>query len=66
MLKNNLVEQLRTFENHWVALPKEQDKVIANGKSLKETIANAKGSGCKEPIYFFVPSQEYGYAPACK
>lgn len=66
MSKNSLLEKLKTFENCWVALTKEQDRVITDGKSLKETIENVKAISYKDPIYFFIPSQKHGYAPACK
>lgn len=42
---------LKPYFGKWVALTKDEKKVIADGKSLKEVIEKAKKKKYMEPIF---------------
>ena len=63
-LKNNdLSEILRPYDNMWVALSKDNKKVIEAGKSLKQLFEKLKGKDYREFEFMKVPDFRMSYAP---
>jgi hypothetical protein len=54
--RRNHPEQLREFENQWVALEGEQ--LIAHGTDPAEVIKKARALGIKRPYVFFVEQKK--------
>lgn len=53
----NYGKMLIKYCGNWVALSHDESKVIAVGKSLAETIKEAKKTQEKDPIYVMVSEQ---------
>ena len=49
-------DSLLKYSGRWIAL--EGETVIASGKSLTQTIADARSSGIKSPYVFFVGAND--------
>ncbi len=46
---------IKEYKGKWVALTKDEKRVVSFGKSAKETLEKAEKKGIKEPILFKVP-----------
>ena len=46
---------VKKYKGKWIALTENEKKVIASGKSAKETLEKAKKEGLNNPILFKVP-----------
>ncbi len=55
---------LTQYQNQWVALNNKQDKVLANGRSLKVVISRTKKSGHENAVFMKVPSVAFTISPA--
>jgi hypothetical protein len=58
----NFLDQLKPFENKWVAFV--DDKLIASGDTVAEVKRNADAAGTKEYSFYLVPSSASSFAPA--
>lgn len=57
----NLVQQLKDFENKWVALTKDEMKVVASADSYTEAKKQAQEKGFKNTIFYKVRPFNKGY-----
>ena len=55
----DLSKILKPYSNEWVALSKERDRVVSNGKNLEKVVKEAKDKGEKHPVVTKVP-KDYG------
>jgi hypothetical protein len=55
----DLSKILEPYSNEWVALSKDETRVVASGKTVKETLQKAIEKGERSPILTKVP-KEYG------
>jgi orotate phosphoribosyltransferase len=55
----NLVEELKPYEDKWVALV--DDKVVATGESPKEVAEKAEQAGHEKYRFYLVPSSSALY-----
>ena len=55
----DLSKILGPYSDEWVALSFDGKKIVASGKTVKETLKKAKEKGEKSPILTKVP-KEYG------
>lgn len=51
----DLSEILKTYMGKWVALSKDERKVLASGELLKDVFEQVKKQGFEEPIFLKVP-----------
>jgi hypothetical protein len=58
----HFLEQLKPFENKWVAFA--DDELIASGETVAEVKRNADATGAKEYSFYLVPSSASSFAPA--
>lgn len=63
MLKNNLFEIVKPYENMWIALSKDNAKVIEAAKTLRELFNKLKGKDPRELEFMKVPNFSISYAP---
>lgn len=63
MKKNDLSEILRSYDNMWVALSKDNNKVIEADKTLKRLFKKLKGKDVREFEFMKVPNFSMSYAP---
>ena len=59
----DLTAILSPFEGKWVALSKDEKKVVGSGRTLKEVVEIVKKKDCKDPIYTQVFSLSKRLAP---
>jgi hypothetical protein len=57
----NLVDELRPFENKWVALV--EDKMVASGETPKQVKERAEQQGFTEYVFHLVPSFSETFLP---
>ena len=57
----NLDVLLKGYSEEWVALDKDENKVLGHGKTMAEAIKEANRRGCSEPILTYVPSHYGAY-----
>ena len=57
----NLADELRPFENKWVALV--EDKVIASGENPKQVKEQAEQQGFTDYVFHLVPSFSRTFLP---
>ncbi|MGB9006475.1 MAG: DUF5678 domain-containing protein [Candidatus Aminicenantales bacterium] len=50
----DLSEILKPYENKWVAISEDYQKILVCGKTLKEIVQKCKKIDCGNPIYFKV------------
>jgi len=62
--KVDLSEILRPYGNMWVALSKDNEKVIESGKTLNQLLKKLKGKDYKEFEFMKVPEFGVCYAPS--
>ncbi|MGB2763261.1 MAG: DUF5678 domain-containing protein [Candidatus Aminicenantaceae bacterium] len=62
--KVDLSEILRPYGNMWVALSKDNEKVIESGKTLNQLLKKLKGKDHKEFEFMKVPEFGVCYAPS--
>lgn len=55
----DLSKILRPYSDEWVALSKDETKVVGSGKNLKQALEQAEKNGEEKPIITKVP-KEYG------
>ena len=63
MRKNDLSEILRPYDNMWIALSKDNSKVIEAAKTLKQLFKKLKGEDVREFEFMKVPDFSKSYAP---
>lgn len=63
MKKTDLSEILRPYENMWVALSKDNNKVIEASKTLKELFKKLNKKDFREFEFMKVPEFDVCYAP---
>jgi hypothetical protein len=63
MDKNDLSKILKSYENMWVALSKENNKVIESGKTLNQLFKKLKGKDPRKFEFMKVPNFGLSYAP---
>ena len=51
----DLSKILKPYSNEWVALSEDEKRVVASGKTIKETLQEANKKGEKSPIITKVP-----------
>jgi hypothetical protein len=56
-------EQLKDYENKWVALRKLDQQVVGSGKDLSEAKKNANAHGYTDVIFLKVYPLNMGYIP---
>lgn len=54
----NLYEK---YKGQWVALKDDRITVISSGRTVKETLKQARDKGLKNPILFHVPEEIVAY-----
>jgi len=59
----DLTAILSPFEGKWVALSRDEKKVVGSGRTLKEVVRAAEKKNCKDPVYTQVFSFSKGLAP---
>ena len=59
----DLTSTLSPYEGKWVALSKDEKKVVGSGRTLKEVVRIAEKKNCKDPVYTQVFSFSKGLAP---
>lgn len=62
-MNNIFLEQLKQYENQWVALSPDQARVIASGKDAREAKQHAQQQGTNDVVLFRVPPFNIGFAP---
>lgn len=63
MKNNTLIQELKNYENKWVALIEPDKKVVASGDDASEAKKEAEKKGYKDIILFRVFSFRAGYVP---
>jgi len=63
MRKNDLSEILKPYDNMWIALSKDNSKVIEAGTTLKQLFKKLKGKDVREFEFMKVPDFSKSYAP---
>lgn len=63
MKNNTLIQELKNYENKWVALIEPEKKVVASGEDASEAKKEAEKKGYKDVILFRVFSFRAGYVP---
>jgi len=63
MKKKDLSQILRPYDNMWVALSKNNSKVIEADKTLKQLFKKLKGKDIREYEFMKVPDFRMSYAP---
>lgn len=61
--KTDLSEILRPYENMWVALSKDNEKVIDSGSTLEQLLKKLGGKDLREFEFMKVPEFGICYAP---
>ena len=59
----DLTSALYRYEGKWVALSRDEKKVVGSGRTLKEAVRVAGKKNCKDPVYTQVFSFSKGLAP---
>lgn len=59
----DLSKLLKPYENKWVALTKDEEKVICSGKSAKKVYNEALRKGYEEPILTKVLPFDKSFVP---
>ena len=59
-----LAPQFQEYENRWIAIDGEQNKIIAAADSINEVDEKATTSGYKDAFLFRVPRLDLGFAPS--
>jgi hypothetical protein len=62
-MKENLIEQLKNYEDKWVALLEPEKKVVASGDDASEAKREAEKRGHKKFILLKVFPFRAGYVP---
>jgi len=62
--KTDLSEILRPYEDMWVALSKDNEKVIESGKTLEQLLKKISGKDHREFEFMKVPEFGVCYAPS--
>jgi hypothetical protein len=59
------LEELRHYENSWVAIfeSEDEEKVVGSGSDAVQATREAEANGFKEAIMFYVGSFDSGYIP---
>lgn len=55
----DLSKILKPYHNVWVALARDEKKVVSSGKTLKEALEKAEEKGIDDPIMTKIP-KKYG------
>lgn len=63
MNHKNLLDELKKYENKWVALLEPDKKIIGSGKDVSEAKQEAVKKGYKDFILFKVFPFRAGYVP---
>lgn len=63
MDKEKLFEQLKNYENKWVAILEPEKKVVASGSDASEAKQKAEEGGYKNFVLFRVFPFRAGYVP---
>jgi hypothetical protein len=59
-MKNPLPENLKNYENKWVALSEDTEKILGVGNDAVEAINDAKRKGYSEVVlYKVLPNNSY-------
>lgn len=58
---NDLATLLTNYSDEWVALSEDQTKVVGQGKTLHEALAQARKNGCQNPTVTRVPEHYSAY-----
>ncbi len=59
----DLTKLLKPYENKWVALTKDEKKVICSGKTAKKVYNEALSKGCKDPVLTKVLPFDKSFVP---
>lgn len=59
----DLSEELRPYEDKWVALSSDKKKVVGCGSTLEQASEDAFRKGSSKPIFLKVPRFDVGYIP---
>lgn len=51
----------KQYVGQWVALSEDRRRVIAQGATLKDTLAQARRKGAKDPILTKIPRESLEY-----
>jgi hypothetical protein len=54
MPKIETIEILKKFRYQWIALDKDNEKIVGNGNSIQEAIKEAEKNGVKNPALLYV------------
>jgi hypothetical protein len=59
------LEELRKYEDQWVAILKSDDQeiIVGSGNDAVEAATNAKANGFDETVLFYVKPFDKGYLP---
>lgn len=61
----NLSQILKHYEDTWVALSKDFNRVVSSGETPKEVVEKAKQKGHANPHVFWASSNYGGYVSGC-
>jgi hypothetical protein len=59
----DLAAQFGEFENQWIAIDANAEKIVANGATLLEVDREAERQGYENVFLFKVPRSDQGFAP---
>ncbi len=62
----DLSKVLRPYENKWVALSEDHQRVVGSGDTLKQAQKQAEEKGQKHPVYTKVLPFDISYVPTFK
>ena len=57
-----LADQLADYENKWVAISEQDEKIVGSGTNALEAKSDAERGGYRDVILFKVPRFDIGYA----
>lgn len=63
-MKDSFLEQLKNYEDKWVALIEQTKEIVASGEDASEAKQKAEQRGYTDTILFKVLSFRGGYVPS--